>query len=182
MSWNHGDWLSFAQAAASTAAIIGAYGVVFVQARLNKRTQLESMLSVIKAAHSRAKQFEAALDDDDTGLKMYAVYHPSLIDSLVELMTKLPVSDLGSDKKIGAFITFSGQFTFLKQSLDEYIAGPYTNETKARLQKLEEQGYRAQWKEVVDSKRAVLKRNVQVHLDSIDIEFKTLMKAFPQTP
>ena len=62
MSWNHGDWLSFAQAAASMAAIIGAYGVVFVQARLSKRAQRESMLSVIKAAHSHAKIFKEALD------------------------------------------------------------------------------------------------------------------------
>lgn len=72
MSWNHGDWLSFAQAAASTAAIIGAYDVVFVQARISKRAQRESIFSVIKAAHSRAKQFEVALDDDEARLKMYA--------------------------------------------------------------------------------------------------------------
>lgn len=179
MSWHHGDWLSFAQAAASTAAIIGAYGVVFVQARLSKRAQRESMLSVIKAAHSHAKLFEAALDDDETRLKMYNVYHPSLIDSLVDLMSKLPVSELGSDEAIGAFIMFSGQFTFLKQSLDKYLAGPYTSEMMADLQKLEEQGYRDQSKVNVDAKRAVLKRNVQVHLDRIDVEFKTLMRAFP---
>jgi hypothetical protein len=179
MSWNHGDWLSFAQAAASTAAIIGAYGVVFVQAHLGKRAQRERMLSVIKAAHSRAKQFEAALDDDEIRLKMYAIYHPSLIDSLVDLMNKLPVSELGSDETINAFIIFSGQFTFLKQSLDEYLAGPYTAEMMADLQKLEEQGYRDQSKVNVEAKLNVLKRNVQVHLDSIDIEFKTLMKSFP---
>ena len=179
MSWNHGDWLSFAQAAASTAAIIGAYGVVFVQARLSKRTQRESMLSVIKTAHSHAKLFEAALDDDEARLKMYAVYHPSLIDSLVDLMNKLPVSELGSDNAIGAFIIFSGQFTFLRQSLDEYIAGPYTDEMMAELQKLEEQGYRDQSKVNVEAKRNVLKKNVQVHIDRIDIEFKTLMKSFP---
>lgn len=179
MSWHHEDWLSFAQAAASTAAIIGAYGVVFVQARLNKRTQRESMLSVIKAAYGHAKLFEAALDDDEARLKMYSVYHPSLIDSLVDLMTKLPVSELGSDEAIGAFIIFSGQFTFLKQNLNEYLAGPYTEEVNAEIKKLEEQGYRDQWKGVVDSKRAVLKQRVQVHLDRIDIEFKSLMKAFP---
>ncbi|TAM03707.1 MAG: hypothetical protein EPN70_13335 [Paraburkholderia sp.] len=31
MSWHHGDWLSFAQAAASTLAVAGAFGVVFFQ-------------------------------------------------------------------------------------------------------------------------------------------------------
>ncbi|KVL18693.1 hypothetical protein [Burkholderia cepacia] len=34
MSWHHGDWLSFAQAAASAAAILGAFGVVFLQHHL----------------------------------------------------------------------------------------------------------------------------------------------------
>ncbi|WP_186016162.1 hypothetical protein [Burkholderia gladioli] len=34
MSWHHGDWLSFAQAAASVAAILGAFGVVFLQHHL----------------------------------------------------------------------------------------------------------------------------------------------------
>ena len=67
---------------------------------------------------------------------MHAVYHPSLIDSLVHLMTKLPVSELGSDAAIGAFIKFSGQFTFLKQSLDEYLAGSYTDEMMASLRKV----------------------------------------------
>lgn len=179
MSWHHGDWLSFAQAAASTAAIIGAYGVVFVQDRLSQRARRESMFSLIKAAHSHAKLFEAALDDDDARLKMYAVYHPSLIDSLLELLNKLPVSALGSDAAIGAFIMFRGQFTFLKQKLNEYLAGPYTDEMMADLQKLDEQGYRDQSKGVVESKRAVLKRNIQVHLDCIDTEFKNLLMAFP---
>lgn len=179
MSWHHEDWLSFAQAAAATAAIIGAYGVVFVQARLSKRAQRVSMLSVIKAAHSHAKLFEAALDDDDARLKMYAAYHPSLIDSLVELMTKLPVSELGSDAAIRAFIKFSGQFTFLKQNLNEYLAGPFTDEVNATIEKLDDQEYPDAWKQIVDTKRAVLKKNVQVHIDSIDIEFKTLMRTFP---
>lgn len=178
MSWHHEDWLSFAQAAASTLAIIGAYGVVFVQARLSKRAQRESMLSVIEAAYGHAKLFEDALDDDEARLKMYGVYHPSLIDSLVDLMSKLPVSELRSDRAIGAFIVFSGQFTFLKQSLNEYLAGPFTDEVNAEIAKLDDREYPGAWKQTVDTKRAVLKSNVQVHIDRIHIEFKILLKAF----
>ena len=37
MSWHLGDWLSFSQAAASTAAIMGAFGVVFYQHSLEQR-------------------------------------------------------------------------------------------------------------------------------------------------
>ena len=101
------------------------------------------------------------------------------VDSLVDLMSRLPVSELGSDAAIGAFIMFSGQFTFLKQSLNEYIAGPFTDEVKAEIAKLDDREYPGEWKKIVDTKRAVLKSNVQVHIDRIHIEFKTLMKSFP---
>ncbi|MDF0500840.1 hypothetical protein POK33_08865 [Burkholderia cenocepacia] len=37
MSWHLGDWLSFSQAAASTAAILCAFGVVFYQHSLEQR-------------------------------------------------------------------------------------------------------------------------------------------------
>lgn len=178
MSWNHGDWLSFAQAAASTVAIIGAYGVVFVQAHLARRAQRESMFSVIEAAYGHAKLFEDALEDDGARLKMYGVYHPSLIDSLVDLMNKIPVSELRSDRAIGAFIIFSGQFTFLKQSLNEYLAGPFTDEVNAEIAKLDDREYPGEWKQIIDTKRTVLKTNVQVHIDRIHIEFKTLLNAF----
>lgn len=37
MSWHHGDWLTFAQAVASVAAVIGAFGVVIFQHRLHTK-------------------------------------------------------------------------------------------------------------------------------------------------
>jgi hypothetical protein len=37
MSWHHGDWLAFVQAAASIIAILGAFGVVFLQHWLEER-------------------------------------------------------------------------------------------------------------------------------------------------
>lgn len=187
--WNSGNVASWVQAVGSILAIGGAYFIGERQAsatlratreahQLGERARREGMYSVIKAARSFAKVIDAALDDEDMPLKMYAVYHPSLIDSLVDLMVKLPVSELGSDQAIGAFIMFSGQLTFLKQSLGEYVAGPYTDEVNTEIKKLEEQGYRDQWKGIVEAKRAVLKKNVQVHLERMDIEFENLMEAF----
>ncbi|MBN3838877.1 hypothetical protein [Burkholderia sp. Ac-20349] len=37
MSWHRGDWLAFAQAAASTIAVAAAFGVVFVQHQMHVR-------------------------------------------------------------------------------------------------------------------------------------------------
>lgn len=137
------------------------------------------MFSVIGAAHSRAKEIKEALDDQSPPIKMYGVYHASLIDSLVDLMTKLPVSELGSDQAINAFIIFSGQFAFLRKALEEYMAGPYADpEVMEELEKLKVQGYgNREHDQVVDSKRAVLKTNVEVHLARIDIEFTHLSAA-----
>jgi hypothetical protein len=188
--WNSGNVASWVQAVGSILAIGGAYFVGERQAsatlratqeahKLGERARREGMFSVVKAAHSFAKTIDAALADENKPLKMYGVYHPSLIDSLVDLMVKLPVSELGSDRAINAFIMFSGQFTFLKESLDRYVAGAYTDEVQAEIANLEE-GYRDRWKEVVAGKWGALTHNVRVHIESINTNFATLKAALEQ--
>lgn len=187
--WNSGNVASWVQAVGSILAIIGAYIVGERQSgatlratqeahRLGERSRREGMFSVLKTAHSFAKVIDAALADESKPLKMYDVYHPSLIDSLVDLMSKLPVSELGSDEAIGAFVMFNGQFIFLKESLNEYVGGAYTDKVKADIQNLEEQGYRGKTKEIVDGKWGALTHNVQIHLESIDTNFACLEAAF----
>ena len=188
--WDSGIVANWVQAVGSILAIVGAYLVGERQARatllateeahrLGEHARREGMFSVIKAAHSRAKQIEAALDDDNPPLNMIEVYHPSLVDSLVDLMAKMPISELGSDQAINSFIIFSGQFVFLNRNLDLYVTGPYGDpEFMAKLAKLERQGNPEQVDSVVATKKAVLKKNVQVHLRRIDIEFKNLLVAF----
>lgn len=66
MSWHHEDWLSFAQAAASTAAIIGAYGVVFVQDRLGEshnEKRRKSVRSAIIEIATKARLFTYEIYD-----------------------------------------------------------------------------------------------------------------------
>ena len=187
--WDSGIVANWVQAVGSILAIVGAYFIGERQARatlratqeahrLGEYARREGMFSVIKAAHSFAKVIDAALEDEARPLKMYGVYHPSLIDSLVDLMVKLPVSELGSDQAIGAFIMFSGQFTFLKGALDKYVAGAYTDDVNADIKKSEEQGYTDQWEVIVASKWGAMEQNVRVHLESIDAQFATLQAAF----
>ncbi|MDS0850423.1 hypothetical protein [Burkholderia cenocepacia] len=60
MSWHHGDWLSFAQAAASIAAIIGAFGVVFLQHHLEgkrkRKADRDDARRVLRIAHAFTKR------------------------------------------------------------------------------------------------------------------------------
>jgi hypothetical protein len=187
--WNSGIVANWVQAVGSILAIGGAYFVGERQARatllatqeahrLGEHARREGMFSVIKAAHSRAKQIEAALDDDNPPLKMIEVYHPSLVDSLIDLMAKLPISELGSDLAINSFIKFSGQFVFLSRNLDLYIGGPYADpKLMKEIATLKQQGCPEHVERVVATKKAVLKKNVQVHLNSIETEFRNLMVA-----
>lgn len=189
--WNSGNVAAWVQAVGSIAAIVGAYIVGERQAKatlhatqeahqLAKRTRRDGMFSVVKAARSRAKEFGEALDDPYPPSRMYDVYHPSIIDSLVELLNKVPVHELGSEQAIGAFVIFSGQFTFLKKAMAEYLAGPYgSEETKKQIAELEQLQYDRKYvNDVVDSKRQALRRNVQVHLTRIEVEYLDFLAAF----
>lgn len=58
MSWHHQDWLSLAQAAATLIAIVGAFGVVFLQRRFedkrNERRNSEvrkALQSIVRRSH-----------------------------------------------------------------------------------------------------------------------------------
>lgn len=204
--WDAGSVAAWVQAVGSFVAIIGAYIVGERQSRatlratqeahqLSERARIEAQLaadrvrragvfSVIAAAHNRAKEIDDALDDPAPPLQMYAVYHPSLIDSLVDMMSTLPVSDFGSSQLIGSFIVFSGQFNFLKQAVDNYVAGPYAlEETNREVAKLREQGYNGdEVKDLLNASRDALRKNVRVHLARIDAEFLYLQANFPSGP
>jgi hypothetical protein len=128
------------------------------------------MFLVMKAAYERAMEIERALDDPASPPKIYSVYHASVIDTLIELMNKLPLSELGSARvakaeegaqAIGAFVIFSGQFSFLKRALENYIT------------RLQAQGYDGTAIRAAEERKS-LRKKIQVHLDEIKKEFGTL--------
>lgn len=196
--WNAGNVASWVQAGGSIAAIVGAYIIGERQAKATlratqeaheltekarlvahqsaERARRDGMLSVIRAAKSFADVVRAALDDPTPPLRALNVYHPSIIDSLVELMSKLPIHEFGSDRAIGAFVIFSGQFTFLQKAMAEYMAGAYTDEIKRQIEKLKKQGYgNGIIEDPVQWKQAALRQKVEVHLDRINSEFESFL-------
>jgi hypothetical protein len=132
--WNSGNVASWVQAVGSIAAIIGSYFIGERQAKAalaatQKAHQLAEetrrtveakaaqerragMYAVVLAAHNHTVEIKEALDDE-YNIKMYSIYHPSIIDSMIELLSKLPIHTLGSERAIAAFVIYNGQFTFL---------------------------------------------------------------------
>ncbi|WP_198294866.1 hypothetical protein [Burkholderia ubonensis] len=194
--WNAGNVASWVQAVGSIAAIIGSYFIGERQAKAalaatQKAHQLAEesrliveakaaqerragMYAVVLAAHNHTVQIKEALDDE-YNIKMYSIYHPSIIDSMIELLSKLPIHTLGSERAIAAFVIYNGQFTFLKGAMAKYLAGPYTDETNEQLAELKKHAYDEKYSDdVISSKRAVLRKNVETHIDRIQKEFEIL--------
>lgn len=194
--WNWGNVASWVQALGSVAAIIGSYRIGERQAKaaldatqkahqlaeetrqsveaLKDRERREGMYAVIFAAHNHTMQIKEALSDEGN-VKIHSIYHPSIIDSMVELLSKLPIHTLGSERAVAAFVIYSGQFTFLKSAMAEYLAGPYTDEIKKKIAELKEHSYDERYSnDLIASKRAVLRKNVETHIDRIQREFRIL--------
>ncbi|MCP2092022.1 UNVERIFIED_ORG: hypothetical protein J2Y81_008128 [Paraburkholderia sediminicola] len=194
--WNSGNVASWVQAVGSIVAIVGSYLIGERQAKaalaatqkahqlaeetrqtvaaLEEHERREGMYAVIFAAHNHTVQIKEALNDE-FNIKMYSIYYPSIIDSMVELLLKLPIHTLGSERAIAAFVIYSGQFTFLKGAMAEYLAGPYTDEIKKKITELKEHAYDEKYSdELIATKRAVLRKNVETHIDRIQLEFQIL--------
>jgi hypothetical protein len=57
----------------------------------------------------------------------------------------------------------------------KYLAGPYTDETREQLAELRQYAYDEKYSDdVISSKRAVLRKNVETHIDRIQKEFEIL--------
>ncbi|MEM5312334.1 hypothetical protein [Paraburkholderia sp. JHI869] len=194
--WNSGNVAAWVQAVGAIAAIIGAYFIGERQGKtalaatqkahelaeetrqkvevLVERERRQGMFAVIRAAHNHTLQIKDALDDK-WNIKMYEIYHPSIIDSMIELMSKLPIHTLGSERAIAAFVIYSGQFTFLKGAMEKYLAGAHTPEIKSELALLKASGYdKSHGDNLVESKRVALRNSVETHMYCIQREFKVL--------
>jgi hypothetical protein len=103
MSWNHGDWLSFAQAAASTAAIIGAYGVVFFQDRLgeshNAKRRKAVRLAIVEIASKASLLTNEIYDPMDAYQQVgtwdqYRAFRGRQLGEYHDLVAALPGQDI----------------------------------------------------------------------------------------
>ncbi|WP_175893547.1 hypothetical protein [Burkholderia pseudomultivorans] len=116
MSWHLGDWLSFPQAAASTAAIVGAFGVVFCQHSLEQRRRrrdertgawrvlrVASMLT--RSAKDRAESIGGTRtrEDFDETPQMRARQKQEMLEILAEVEA-LPLSTIPTMEAMEYFI------------------------------------------------------------------------------
>ncbi|WP_186121450.1 hypothetical protein [Burkholderia gladioli] len=181
------DWASWVQAIGSIAAIFGAYLVGERQSnaalasvreshRLAEDSKRESRFAVLQAAYNRASDIRSAVQRGEPPLNVVDAYHASILDGLILAMNNIPASELGAGVSVDAFIIFSGQFVFLREAMEKYVRGPFSDpDFMARLEELRSEGYgREHEHEMIMSARHARKMNVLVHLDRIDIEFKKL--------
>jgi hypothetical protein len=103
MSWHHEDWLSFAHAAASTAAITGAYGVVFFQDRLgeshNAKRRKAVHLSIVEIASKARLLTNEIYDPMDAYQKVgtweqYRAFRGRQLGEYHDLVAALPGQDI----------------------------------------------------------------------------------------
>lgn len=107
MSWHHGDYLALAQAVAALCAIVGAYGVVFMQEsfqqRRNRRTQLalrDGIGSLTQRAHTLVERIENtdlarelnALGQDTGTAEKYRISIKRRAQSMLASLDQIPLS------------------------------------------------------------------------------------------
>ncbi|WP_321867265.1 hypothetical protein [Paraburkholderia tropica] len=184
-------WASWFQAVGSIAAIIGAFVVGDRQStaaiesvreghRIAEASRRTAMFAVMRAAHMRARLIRSAMDAEVPVIKLMSVYHSTVLDSLVAAMNSMNAAEIGSDEAVQAFLIFSGQFVFLRDSLEKYLQGPSRDETTRKsIDQLNRHGYgQDHVQTLLDATTSRLKHNVVIHLNQIDEEFSTLSGHF----
>ncbi|CAG4919343.1 hypothetical protein [Paraburkholderia saeva] len=151
MSWNHQDWLSFAQAVASTAAVIGAFGVVFLQHRLERRraaekerTEARRVLNIATAFVGRAYRVVADISDarnDVARVERDAdrKKHRSDLTEAMDALVSLPIHTIPTFKAAQQLIRARSELAAAchEASRDRGIDGPGNQEYGAPWTKWE---------------------------------------------
>jgi hypothetical protein len=166
---NTAGWM---QAIGTILAIVGSFLITENQSRKNSESILEAqklasiakkngILAVVQAAKMHAKNISSAVSPE-TPLKIYEVYHPSIISSVSEALSSAPLYEIDSPEAVGALLSLSNRFVFLGASVEAFIAGPWKNENmKGLLENLRDTKNRSQLLSTLKSSNQVLAGNVQ---------------------
>ncbi|HEY2781074.1 MAG TPA: hypothetical protein VGI90_09860 [Steroidobacteraceae bacterium] len=176
------DLAAWVQAIVSAAAIIAAFIGIFLQGKwarqeaakarhLERKSRLESVLAVAEAALSHVNNFDtafAATNRLELSGKLYSVYHPRVVDTIVESLTAIPTYLIGSRDAVLALLRLRDQFRFLGESIIDYQSGIVS---MAELTKAAEMypnpAERKQAREVADTTWKVLVGNVRNQLGHV---------------
>lgn len=175
---------AWVQAVGSIAAIIGAFWISNRQAsaaiqavntahKLEQRDRRRSILAVAEACAEHARRIDDAFSQPNPRLALTAVYDRTIINGMVGALGSAPAHEVGSRDGVIALLSLRDQFAFLGQSVDTYIAGPWSHpELKKAIDACGDS--REQRDRTVRTGEAVLARNVQVHLGKIRSDYEIL--------
>ena len=146
------------------------------------RERRASVLAITEAAHSRVQGIRNAVDNLDWkaggNIELYRVYHKSIIDGVVRALQGVPMHELGKSKVVLSLLSLTDQLVFLGLAVEELLNGPYKHpEMSKTFDSIEPDNYKERQK-LCEVGYSVLKHNVIIHIDQIEIEYKTLRESW----
>jgi len=146
------------------------------------RERRASVFAITEAAHSRVQGIRNAVDNLDwkTGgnIELYRVYHKSIIDGIVRALQGVPMHELGNSKVVLSLLSLTDQLIFLGLAVEELLNGPYKHPEMSKTLESIDQGDYKQRQKLCETGYSVLKHNVIIHIDQIEIEYKTIRESW----
>jgi hypothetical protein len=170
------EMAAWAQAIGSIGAIAAALIVVWWQPRAALKVRQRSILAIAEAALARAKEIGAAFAEDDpltVSGRLFIVYHPSVILSIVQALTNVPAHEIGSRNGVIALLKLRDQFTFLQKSIEVFQTPTKDLETAKQVPMMNEQEAR----EHMRALKPILVKNVRIQLAAIQGHYDSLRQA-----
>jgi hypothetical protein len=131
---------------------------------LQETGRLKSILAIAEAAFDRARRIGEAISQHERNpVAVYQVYDRTVIDSLVDALTNIPVHEIGSREGVLAILDLRDQTRFLGASVETFINPQIDGETAAMLPGLDP----VQARDVLRQRKMVLAGNVKRRADVI---------------
>lgn len=122
--------------------------------------------AVIEAARTFAEQIREAMRDEDPSIGLLAVYNKIVTQRLAQALERIPVHEVGSEAGVRAILSMANQFVLLEAALETYLAGPSRHPVIGKHLGQYAHDPRTQ-ADIAKNGKAVLKKNVEVHLGRI---------------
>ncbi|WP_354677480.1 hypothetical protein [Cupriavidus plantarum] len=179
---NSGEWASWVQAVGSIGAIAGAVWVASSQSVNARREKQAAIFAVAHAAVEEARKIRNYLIAEDPEDQLRVNYHKSILESYFGALSNCPVHELHSPVAVTALLMLRDQFLFLRESVETCLAGPAKQPQWKDLYEdldgvlISDENAR-QLRTRMEGQRAVLRRNVEVHINAIETRYTEMVSA-----
>jgi hypothetical protein len=173
---NSNQLAAWAQAVGSIGAIIAALIVVWLQPRAALKVRQRSILAIAEAGLARVQEIGGAFIHEDPftiSSTLSGVYHPTVIEGIVQALTDVPAHEIGSRDGVIALLSLRDQFTFLQKAIDTYIQPRNDPETAKELRSESDEFGR----ERLRALKPILAKNVRTQLAAIQHHYASLRQA-----